>query len=114
MLDTEVLGELRSLGDDDLRDIFAMYFTDVEAQLGRLHAALADGDGDALAAAAHRIKGASLSIGASRVAALAAELESAGRDDELGQCDELLSSLEADLDPTRNALSAELSVELSR
>ncbi len=114
MLDTDVLRELRELGDDDLRDIFAMYFTDVEVQVGRLHGALADGDGDALAAAAHRIKGASLSIGAARVAGLAADLERAGRDDDLGHCDELLSSLEADLDPTRDALSTELSVELSR
>jgi HPt (histidine-containing phosphotransfer) domain-containing protein len=110
MLDTEVLGELRVLGDDDLRDLVDLYFADVVTQLENLRQALGEGDADAIAAAAHRIKGASLSIGAARVAALATELETAGRSAELSTCGGLIAELDSELDPTRSALSAELSV----
>jgi HPt (histidine-containing phosphotransfer) domain-containing protein len=113
MLDTDVLGELRGLGEDDLRDLVGVYFADVEAQLHRLREALGQGDADGVSAAAHRMKGASLSIGAARVASLAAELETAAKEDELGRCDALLEALESEVDPTRDALSCELSVELS-
>jgi HPt (histidine-containing phosphotransfer) domain-containing protein len=113
MLDTEVLAELSALGEEDLRDLVEVYFEDVASQLDRLQAALVDGDAEALAAAAHRVKGASLSIGAARVAALASELETAGRSDDLSGCDALLRAFESELGPTRAALSAMLEVEFS-
>jgi HPt (histidine-containing phosphotransfer) domain-containing protein len=113
MLDTEVLAELSALGEEDLRDLVDVYFEDVGSQLDRLQLALADGDADALAAAAHRVKGASLSIGAARVASLASELEVAGRANDLGGCDALLRAFESELEPTRDALNAMLEVEFS-
>lgn len=112
MLDTAVLGELRVLDDEDLRDLVELYFSDVLVQLGRLRDALADGDADVIAAAAHRIKGASLSVGAARVAGLASEIEIAGKSGDLGGTGELIATLDSELDPTRSALSVELSVEL--
>jgi HPt (histidine-containing phosphotransfer) domain-containing protein len=113
-LDTDVLAELSALGEDDLRALIDVYFEDVTSQLDRLRSALGDGDADALAAAAHRVKGASLSIGAARVASLASELEVAGRANDLGGCDALLGAFESELDPTREALSAVFAVEFSR
>jgi HPt (histidine-containing phosphotransfer) domain-containing protein len=114
MLDTEVLSELSALGEDDLRALIDVYFDDVTLQRDRLRAAAADGDAEALAAAAHRVKGASLSIGAARVAWFASELEVAGRANDLGDCDALLRAFESELDPTRDALNAVLAVEFSR
>jgi HPt (histidine-containing phosphotransfer) domain-containing protein len=113
MLDTEVLAELSALGEEDLRDLIDVYFEDVATQLERLRAAVANGDAEALAAAAHRVKGASLSIGAARVASLASELEVAGKANDLGGCDALLATFASELDPTREALSAVLAVEFS-
>ena len=113
MLDTDVLGELRALGDDDLRDLVGIYFADVALQLDNLRKAMGAGDGAAAGEAAHRVKGASLSIGAARVGSIASELEIAGKAGDFGRCDGLLETLEAELGPTRRALSAELSVELS-
>jgi HPt (histidine-containing phosphotransfer) domain-containing protein len=112
MLDTDVLGELRALDDEDLVDLVELYFADVLVQLGLLRDALAAGDGEAIASAAHRIKGASLSVGAARVAGLASDIEIAGRDGDLSLTGELIATLDSELDPTRSALSAELSVEL--
>jgi HPt (histidine-containing phosphotransfer) domain-containing protein len=110
MLDTAVLDELRGLGDDDLRDLVDLYFADVVTQLTRLREALESDDYDGVAAAAHRVKGASLSIGASRVASLASEVEEAGKARNLDGVGEVLDALETELDPTRSALTAELSV----
>ncbi len=112
-LDTTVLDELRGLDDEDLRDIVELYFSDVAVQLDSLRASLGDGDATAVAAAAHRIKGASLSMGAARIAALAADAEVAGRDGNLAPCAELVASLEEELEPTRVALRSELALQLS-
>ena len=70
------------------------------------------GDGDSVAASAHRIKGASLSIGAAGIAGIASELEQAGKSGELAGAAQLISTLDSELEPTRTALSAELAVEL--
>jgi HPt (histidine-containing phosphotransfer) domain-containing protein len=105
-----MLNELRVLGVDDLRDLVGLYFTDVEAQLARAHDGLDEGNGETVAAAAHRLKGASLSIGAARVATLAADLEVAGRQGDLVDCGDMLATLEGELDPTKLALNAELAV----
>ncbi len=109
MLDMDVLGELRGLGEEDLRDLVDVYFADVRVQLGRLREALESADAETVASAAHRIKGASLSVGAARLASLAAELESAGKEHDLAVCDELVGRFDSELEPTRVALSAELS-----
>jgi HPt (histidine-containing phosphotransfer) domain-containing protein len=112
-LDTTVLDELRVLDGEDLRDIVELYFADVAAQLDRLHAYIDDGDAEGVAAAAHRIKGASLSMGAARIASLAAATEVAGREGDLSPCAGLVATLEDVIEPTREALGSELAVELS-
>ncbi|MGD0198448.1 MAG: Hpt domain-containing protein [Solirubrobacteraceae bacterium] len=106
------MDELRGLGGEDLRDIVELYFADVEVQIERLRSSLDDGDAQSVAAAAHRIKGASLSIGAARVAALASDTEVAGKEGDLTPCPELVQTLEGALAPTRQALGVELAVDL--
>jgi HPt (histidine-containing phosphotransfer) domain-containing protein len=106
-----VLNELRVLEQDDLRDLVELYFADVAVQLAAIQTAFASNDPGALGAAAHRIKGASLSIGAERVAGLAAELETAAKAGELSGTEALVASIERDLDPTQAALRQEFSLE---
>jgi HPt (histidine-containing phosphotransfer) domain-containing protein len=112
IIDTDILSELSVLDAEDLRDLIELYFADVATQLGLLREALASGDIDTVAGCAHRIKGASLSVGAARVAALATELEDNAKAGDTASAPELAASLESELDPTRAALSSELSVDL--
>jgi HPt (histidine-containing phosphotransfer) domain-containing protein len=112
-LDTTVIDELRSLDDEDLRDIVEMYFTDVVDQVDNMRSSLETGDCDGVASAAHRVKGASLSMGAARVAGLASDTEIAARDGDLSPCAELVTMLEREIEPTREALGNELHVALS-
>ncbi|HUB76705.1 MAG TPA: Hpt domain-containing protein [Solirubrobacteraceae bacterium] len=100
------------LDEEDLRDLVELYFADVATQLEVLRDALAGDDPQTVSACAHRVKGASLSIGAARVASLAADIETTAKAGELSPCGDLLAALEADLPPTRSALGAELAVEL--
>jgi HPt (histidine-containing phosphotransfer) domain-containing protein len=111
LLDRAVLDELRVLGEDDLRDLVELYYTDVVAQLASIREALVEGDAEGVGAGAHRIKGASLSIGAAHVAGIASELETAGKAGELSGAPELIASLERDLEPTLAALNSEFSLE---
>lgn len=113
LLDMAVLNELSVLEEDDLRDLVELYFADVEVQLAAIHTALAGNDPESLAAAAHRIKGASLSIGAERLASLAAELETTGKAGDLSAAEALVSSIERELDPTQAALRKAFSLEPS-
>jgi HPt (histidine-containing phosphotransfer) domain-containing protein len=111
LLDMTVLEELRVLDEPDLRELVELYVGDVVSQLGHIRAALETDDAAAISAAAHRIKGASLSIGAARMATLSSDVETAAKDGALDPVAELVSSLEADLDPTRAALANTFGIE---
>ena len=76
IVDRAVLDELTD-GDTDLADaILADYVDSSGADLAALHTALAGGSADDVRRHAHRIKGASQTVGAHGVATLAAQLES--------------------------------------
>ena len=75
LLDRSTLAELRELQADDLRELIELYLDDATPQLLALVEALERADPSAAAASAHRLKGASLAVGAALVAAIAAELE---------------------------------------
>jgi HPt (histidine-containing phosphotransfer) domain-containing protein len=111
LLDMTVLEELRVLDEEDLRELVELYVGDVVSQLGHIRAGLAAQDGVVISAAAHRIKGASLSIGAAKMATLSADVETAAKDDSLEPILALVSSLESDLDPTRAALAKTFGIE---
>jgi HPt (histidine-containing phosphotransfer) domain-containing protein len=77
-------------------------------------AALEQGDSPAAAAAAHRLKGASATVGAALVSAIAAELETRAKAADLAGAAELLRLLERALMDTAVALRAALSSERPR
>jgi HPt (histidine-containing phosphotransfer) domain-containing protein len=106
LVDMTVLDELLVLDEADLRELVELYVGDVVSQLGHIRAALDVEDAGAISAAAHRIKGASLSIGAARMATLSSDVETAAKEGALGTVPELVTSLEADLDPTKAALTS--------
>jgi HPt (histidine-containing phosphotransfer) domain-containing protein len=110
-LDMTVLEELRVLDEEDLRELVELYVGDVVSQLANIRAGLGAQDATAVSAAAHRIKGASLSIGAARMAALSADVESAAKDGSLEPVPALVGSLESELDPTKAALASTFGIE---
>ncbi|MCW4149649.1 ATP-binding protein [Halomonas sp. 18H] len=82
LLDSEALDALeKSLGRAELQDLVRYYHQQVVGQLAALRQAVVQRDGDAVIHQAHQIKGESASLGASRVAAVAARVEQAGRED---------------------------------
>jgi CheY-like chemotaxis protein len=92
-------------GDPSLGPELAKLFaSEAENALGALRAGLADGDPRVVARAAHGLKGSSSTLGAARVAALAAELERAGRDGRLEATPELMDRLGPAVEAASEAL----------
>lgn len=84
IVDEDTVSRLRRLmadvceGDEDLaRDLLETFELDVERRLQAFQRALALQDRDEAAEAVHALKGASATVGAPRVSALCARLESA-------------------------------------
>ena len=73
--------------EDSLADLFA---ESVQVSLGQMQAAIAAGDGEALRAAGHTLKGSAATLGAGRLTPIAAELEQLGRDGTLAGAEQLL------------------------
>jgi CheY-like chemotaxis protein len=107
-LEREVLdAALGEIGDASLGPELARLF-DQESRgaLAGLRAALADRDGADVARAAHGLKGSSSTLGAARVAALAAKIERAGRDERLDDVAALLDLLVPAIEAATEALQA--------
>jgi len=82
-LDQSVLDSLRAMGDDDadfLREVADLYLEDSTLRFRAIEAALAAGNGTAMAEAAHALKSSSGHIGATLVSSLSARLEQIGRE----------------------------------
>jgi PAS domain S-box-containing protein len=105
-LDREVFdAAVGETGDPSLGPELAKLFeSEAENALGALRAGLADGDARVVARAAHGLKGSSSTLGAARVAALAAELERAGRDGRLEATPELMDRLGPAVEAASEAL----------
>ena len=114
LLDQAALAELREVAADDLHELVELYLNDAAAQALALIAALEQGDCAAAAAAAHRLKGASATVGAALVAAIAAELENRAKAADVAGAAGLVGSLERALMNTAVALRASLSTERPR
>jgi signal transduction histidine kinase/HPt (histidine-containing phosphotransfer) domain-containing protein/ActR/RegA family two-component response regulator len=108
LLDGAMVAELRELAGEGLPELLELYLEDAAAQVRVLAQALQHGDPSSAAAAAHRLKGASLSVGAVLVSAIAAELETRATANEVSGAAELLCSLERAVMNTTEALRAEL------
>jgi CheY-like chemotaxis protein len=82
LLDTETVAALKSLSTPEnnlLRDIQAMFLESLDKERGELHQFSASGDAESLWQAAHRLKGASHNVGASRLAAVCKLIEDAAK-----------------------------------
>lgn len=85
-IDRSVLGEW--LGGDDVAidELLAVFGDSVRSEAERMHDLLAAGDLAELAKAAHRLRGAALSMGARRLAAAAAAMDAAAQANDPAAC----------------------------
>ena len=101
LLDLKILSDLdgigQALGRDLLKKAIELYLTDTPSRVAKLTQALAQGDPISIASLAHGLKSGSAQIGATRLAALAAEIEDRAR---------------TGLDLTQPGLSARLAANL--
>ena len=107
LLEESTLAELRELHGDALRELLELYLDDVAAQMPRLIDALGRGETEAVSLSAHRLKGASLAVGALRVSEIAAELEVRAKAQDTDGAARLLQTLERAVGDTNAALRAE-------
>jgi HPt (histidine-containing phosphotransfer) domain-containing protein len=114
VLDESVLDELGASvgGDRDfVVDLIEAYLADGGQQVEQVEAAISGTDTDALVRPAHTLKSSSATVGASRLAAMARELEFAGRE---GRVDDAQPSHAAALRAEWEAASAALREWTSR
>ena len=107
LLDELTLAELRQLHGGGLRELLELYLDDVASQMPRLAAALERGETQSVALSAHRLKSASLDVGALAVSAIAAELEIRAKRADGDGAASLLESLEQVVLETSAALRVE-------
>ena len=84
-------------GDTEFeREVLDEYLASAPKDIAKLRAAVAAGDASATGASAHALKGASATIGAKGFAAIALELEQAGKKNDLASAPQALDRLEAE------------------
>jgi HPt (histidine-containing phosphotransfer) domain-containing protein len=107
ILDQSVLDELNdSIGGDPafIADLVATYLAEAPGHMAAMRAAADAGDSAAIVPAAHTLKSSSASLGAMRLAAIARDIELAGRQGET----EGLAERVAAAEETWHATQAEL------
>jgi hypothetical protein len=104
LLDEAAVAELENLDDEVLPELVSLYFDEAPKQLHALSDAIARGEALRVGQTAHMLKGSSRTLGAARVARIAAELEGAAKAGDLTGAEDLLANLRSGLDETENAL----------
>lgn len=111
VLDKEVIASLRDLQDEGDPDIIIelsdLFFENAPGKIEAIRGAIERGDAKALHVAAHSLKGSSSYLGASKLSALAKELENMGRAGSLEGAGEKLAQIESEYDRVRSALEVE-------
>ena len=114
-LDQSALDQLRELDPDGsagvLAQIINAYLDDAPALIAQMQAALGANDVRTLTRHVHSLKSTSLSLGATRVANLAREIEMAGKSNVLDSCPALLMALNAEYAAAQRLLKAALPVQ---
>ena len=107
ILSPETLQNLRELGggtDEVIQEIAVLYTRDAPSRIAAIREAIARGDGEALAAAAHAFKSSSGNIGATRMHQLTGALEVLGNGGGVVGAEELARELEDEYARVEDAL----------
>ncbi len=107
-LDQTQIDLLRSLDDGEgtvLAEIIEQFLSQTSDGRAELARGLQEGDSNSLQRTAHTIRGASANIGASTLAAVCAEIETRGRDEQLNGTAGLVEQFDAEFARVRDALS---------
>lgn len=104
VLDEAVLAELEDLGEDLLAEIITIFFDAAPGQILAIDRAVERGEIATVVQVAHAVKGASVSVGASRVSGIAAELELMAQAGGLDGAPSLLARLRFSLQEASEAL----------
>ncbi|MFP4122194.1 MAG: PAS domain S-box protein [Coleofasciculus sp.] len=110
-LDRQVLQDLREIAGDDFEGLIAevidSYLEDSPPRVQAIHSAIAHDDANALHQSAHGLKSSSLTIGATGLAQLCADLEALGCTGNLEPASSLISQFDAEYERVVAALQQE-------
>ena len=102
-----VLASLRELGDPDfISELAQVFLDDSSSRLAALREAVEGDDASSVQRIAHTLKGSSGNMGATKMAAICADLQEAGASGTLARVPELLGRLEEEFERARPALEA--------
>ena len=108
-LDSEIFAGLIELagGPDGalLEDLVGTFLTDAPARIAAMRAAVTGGDARGLKAAAHALKGGSVSLGATAMGALCQELEGVAATPSLASAASLIGRVETELERVREEMA---------
>jgi two-component system, sensor histidine kinase and response regulator len=108
-VDPKALENLRALAQDTApqfaEEVLQLFLSDSTVRIGELLEALQSRNGEALARAAHTLKGSSGNVGARGLQTLCARLERAGRTSALDSAGEIVADLRSEFDRVRAFLS---------
>ncbi len=111
-LNPNTLDELRALGGEDdpefLATVIAQFLEDLPRHTTNIHAALEQADATALQKSAHALKGSAKAIGAEKLAALAFQLETVGRERTLERTQEAFILLKQEINLVEVAAHREI------
>ena len=110
-IDESVIQTLMEL-DDGAGEVFEelvdLYLTDAPGRLQEMRKAAEEDNADQMRRAAHTLKGSSRNLGAVRVAAVCADIESRAVEQEVAGTGDLIANAEAELGKAREGLIAQL------
>jgi len=112
VLDQEVLASLRELGGEDDPGLFVelvnMFLEDTPERMRALADAMEHGDPTALERSAHALKSSAANLGALDLSKLFREIESAGREGDLGRAAPLVAQMRPEFERVQAALKSEI------
>lgn len=110
ILDPAAIENLRAIGGDDngefLRELVGIFLQDGPHRLADIESALAAGNAEDLARAAHTMKGSASNFGATALSAVSRDIEQLGKQRNLPEANIRLPALRAEFARTTTALQA--------
>jgi HPt (histidine-containing phosphotransfer) domain-containing protein len=110
LLDGSTLAGLRELGAAEFENLVRLFLKDGAVRVAALREAAGEGDAHAIAELAHSLKGSSGTFGATALADICAELETAASSGNLATALRLIDTVGAGFDRASRALREELEV----